>query len=157
MLPWGIVMLLFKTIKPSQLCVVFGENHITSFSLVQILHAPLVFMCVGIVWTQPYKQSSFNGRQRPDQEGAWSFDCRSAEGVLAVKWSDNKRWARAMGLRPIQLSVEHGVQHKDWHSIPITDPCLQWLLTCAWCMPGWFPWHNVTYQIKFEPSQQASI
>ena len=73
-----VVTTLCKTIAQPRLSVVFCDNYFTSFSLVQNLHTSLGVKCIGTVSLAPLKR------------GCGACDYRSAEGVIAVKWFDNK-------------------------------------------------------------------
>uniref|UniRef100_A0A3B5LLW8 PiggyBac transposable element-derived protein domain-containing protein n=1 Tax=Xiphophorus couchianus TaxID=32473 RepID=A0A3B5LLW8_9TELE len=59
-------------LKP-QMSVVFCENFFTSFNLVQYLHTALGVKCIDLI-----------------KRGCGACNFRAAEGVLAVKWFDNK-------------------------------------------------------------------
>uniref|UniRef100_A0A3P9DBQ9 PiggyBac transposable element-derived protein domain-containing protein n=1 Tax=Maylandia zebra TaxID=106582 RepID=A0A3P9DBQ9_9CICH len=100
MLPLGakVVTTLCQTITQPRLSVVFCDNYFTSFKLVQHLDTSLGVKCIGTV--------------RPNQlmkRGRRAFDYRSAEGVIAVKWFDNKcvnLLSNASGIMPLS-TVKH--------------------------------------------------
>lgn len=64
MLPLGakVVTTLCKTIKESQLSVVFCDNFFTSFNLVQNLHTALGVKSIGTVRSNRTGGAPFNGR-----------------------------------------------------------------------------------------------
>uniref|UniRef100_A0A672YEF1 PiggyBac transposable element-derived protein domain-containing protein n=1 Tax=Sphaeramia orbicularis TaxID=375764 RepID=A0A672YEF1_9TELE len=95
MLPLGakVVTTLCKTIKEPQLSVVFCDNFFTSFSLVQNLHTALGVKCIAPLMADKDLM----------KKGRGACDYRAAEGVLAVKWFDNKCFnllSNACGIMP---------------------------------------------------------
>uniref|UniRef100_A0A3Q2SZ84 PiggyBac transposable element-derived protein domain-containing protein n=1 Tax=Fundulus heteroclitus TaxID=8078 RepID=A0A3Q2SZ84_FUNHE len=90
-LPLGskVVMTLSKTITEPNLSVVFCDNYFTSFDLIQNLHANLGVKCIGTVRSNRMGQASLMS-DKLMKKGHGAFDFRSSEGVLAVKWFDNK-------------------------------------------------------------------
>uniref|UniRef100_A0AAY4DZV3 PiggyBac transposable element-derived protein domain-containing protein n=1 Tax=Denticeps clupeoides TaxID=299321 RepID=A0AAY4DZV3_9TELE len=92
MLPLGakIVTTLSKTITEPELSVVFCDNYFTSFDLIQILHTNLGVKCIGTVRPNGMGGATLITDKELIKKGRGAFDFRSAEGVLAVKWFDNK-------------------------------------------------------------------
>ncbi|KAF0039263.1 hypothetical protein F2P81_007498 [Scophthalmus maximus] len=77
-----LVTTLCKTIALPRLSVVFCDNYFTSFDLVQNLQENLGIRCMGGATLKTDKELM--------KEGRGAFDYMSAEGLLAVKWFDNK-------------------------------------------------------------------
>lgn len=92
MLPLGakVVTTLCNTIKVPQLSVVFCDNFFISFSLVQNLHTALSVKCIGTVRSNCTGGAPLMADKDLMKKGPGACDYRAAEGVLAVKWSDNK-------------------------------------------------------------------
>lgn len=85
-----VVTTLCKTIKEPQLSVVFFDNYFTSFSLVQNLHTSLGVKCIGTVRPNRTGGAPLMSDKDLMKRGRGTCDYRSAEGVIAVKWFDNK-------------------------------------------------------------------
>ncbi|XP_034533121.1 piggyBac transposable element-derived protein 3-like [Notolabrus celidotus] len=92
MLPLGakVVTTLCKTIKHPRLSVFFCDNFFTSFSLVQSLHSSLGVKCIGTVRPNRTGGAPLMADKDLMKRGRGACDYRSAEGVIAVKWFDNK-------------------------------------------------------------------
>lgn len=77
-----------------RLSVVFCDNYFTSFDLVQNLHANLGVKCIGTVRPNRMGGTTLKTDKKLMKEGRGAFDYRSAEGLIAVKWFDNK-WVKS--------------------------------------------------------------
>ncbi|CAK6972417.1 piggyBac transposable element-derived protein 2-like isoform X2 [Scomber scombrus] len=105
-LPLGtnVVTTLCKTIKEPWLSVVFCDNFFTSFNLVQSLHNSLGDKCIGTV--RPNRTGGAPLMEEKDlmKRGRGVCGYRAAEGVISVKWYDNK-WvnllSNACGIMPL--------------------------------------------------------
>lgn len=91
-LPLGAKLMttLCKTITMPRLSIVFCDNYFTSFDLVQNLHANLGVKCIGTVRPNRMGGTTLKTDKELMKEGRGAFDYRSAEGLIAVKWFDNK-------------------------------------------------------------------
>uniref|UniRef100_A0A3P8S7U4 PiggyBac transposable element-derived protein domain-containing protein n=1 Tax=Amphiprion percula TaxID=161767 RepID=A0A3P8S7U4_AMPPE len=91
-LPLGakLVTALCKTIALPQLSVVFCDNYFINFNLVQSLHATLGIKCIGTVQPNRMSGALLMTDKELMKKGRGAFDYRSAEGVITVKWFDNK-------------------------------------------------------------------
>lgn len=83
---------LCKTITQPRLSVVFFDNYFTSFDLILSLHANLGIKCIKCIGTA--RSNRIGGAHLIEdkelmERGRGALD-KSAEGVLAVKWYDNK-------------------------------------------------------------------
>lgn len=123
-LPLGakLVTTLCKTITLPRLSVVFCDNYFTSFNLIQSLHATLGVRCIGTVRPNRIGGAPLMADKELMKKGRGAFDYRSAEGVIAVKWFDNKcvnLLSNACGVEPLS-SVKRW--SKDAHA-KINVPC----------------------------------
>uniref|UniRef100_A0A3B3QTZ4 PiggyBac transposable element-derived protein domain-containing protein n=1 Tax=Paramormyrops kingsleyae TaxID=1676925 RepID=A0A3B3QTZ4_9TELE len=105
-LPLGakLVTTLCKTIKEPQLSVVFCHNYFTSFDLIHNLHANLGVKCIGTVRSNRMGGASLMTDKELMKNGCGAYDYRSAEGVIAVKWFDDKcvnLMSNACGIKPL--------------------------------------------------------
>ncbi|KAF0040514.1 hypothetical protein F2P81_006412 [Scophthalmus maximus] len=106
LLPLGakVVTTLWKTITQPRLSVVFCDNFFTSFNLVQNLHAILGVKCIGTVQANRIGGAPLMIDKELMQKGHGACDYRSAEGLIAVKWFDNKcviLLSNACGIMPL--------------------------------------------------------
>uniref|UniRef100_A0AAY4B8L8 PiggyBac transposable element-derived protein domain-containing protein n=1 Tax=Denticeps clupeoides TaxID=299321 RepID=A0AAY4B8L8_9TELE len=92
MLPLGakVVTTLSKTITEPQLSVVFCDDYFTSFDLIQNLHTNLGVKCIDTVRPNRMGGATLITDKELVKKGCGAFNFSSAEGVLAVKWFDNK-------------------------------------------------------------------
>ncbi|XP_040891591.1 piggyBac transposable element-derived protein 2 [Toxotes jaculatrix] len=105
-LPLGakVVTTLCKTITQPLLSVVFFDNYFTSFNLIQKLHANLGVKCIGTVRPNRLGGATLMADKNLMKKGHGAFDYSSAEGVIAVKWYDNKcvhLLSNACGIMPL--------------------------------------------------------
>ncbi|XP_070762031.1 uncharacterized protein [Enoplosus armatus] len=80
------------------------DNYFTSFDLVQNLHENLGIRCIGTVRSNRMGGATLKTDKELMKEGCGAFDYRSAEGLLAVKWFDNKcvsLLSSAAGITPL--------------------------------------------------------
>ncbi|XP_070778935.1 piggyBac transposable element-derived protein 3-like [Enoplosus armatus] len=99
-----LVTTLCKTITLPRLSVVFCDNYFISFDLVQNLHENLGIRCIGTVRSNRMGGATLKTDKELMKEGRGAFDYRSAEGLLAVKWFDNKcvsLLSSAAGITPL--------------------------------------------------------
>uniref|UniRef100_A0A3P9CMK6 PiggyBac transposable element-derived protein domain-containing protein n=1 Tax=Maylandia zebra TaxID=106582 RepID=A0A3P9CMK6_9CICH len=111
MLPLGakVVTTLCQTITQPRLSVVFCDNYFTSFKLVQHLDTSLGVKCIGTVRPNRTGGATLMTDKELMKRGRRAFDYRSAEGVIAVKWFDNKcvnLLSNASGIMPLS-TVKH--------------------------------------------------
>ncbi|KAM3850292.1 piggyBac transposable element-derived protein 2-like [Diretmus argenteus] len=98
-----LVTALCKTITQPRLSVVFCDNYFTSFSLLQNLQTTVGIKCIGTVRSNRTGGAPLMADKDLVKNGRGSFDYRSAEGVIAVKWYDNKcvnLLSNACGIEP---------------------------------------------------------
>lgn len=81
---------LCKTIKEPHLSVVFCDNFFTSINLVQNLHTTLGVKCIGTVRPNRTGGAPLMADKDLMKKGRGAYDYRASEGVLAIKWFDNK-------------------------------------------------------------------
>ncbi|XP_028324766.1 piggyBac transposable element-derived protein 3-like [Gouania willdenowi] len=99
-----LVTTLCKTIPLPRLSVVFCDNYFTSFDLIQNLHGNLGLRCIGTVRANRMGGATLKTDKELMKEGRGAFDYRSTEGVIAVKWVDNKcvnLLSNACGIAPV--------------------------------------------------------
>lgn len=125
MLPLGakVVTTLCTTIKHPQLSVVYCDNFFTSFSLVQSLHSSLGVKCIGTVRPNRTGGAGLMADKDLMKRGRGACDYRSAEGVIAVKWFDNKcvnLLSNACGIMP--LSSVKRWSKESWPKTAIPCP-----------------------------------
>lgn len=99
-----VVITLCKTITQPRLSVVFCDNYFTSFNLIQKLNANLGVKCIGTVRPNRIGGATLMVDKQLMKKGRGAFDYRSAEGVIAVKWYDNKcvnLLSNACGIMPL--------------------------------------------------------
>ncbi|XP_050959103.1 piggyBac transposable element-derived protein 2 [Labeo rohita] len=124
MLPLGakVVTTLCKTIQQPRLSVVFFDNFFTSFKLVQTLQTSLGVKCIGTVRPNRTGGAPLMTDKELIKRGRGSYDYRSAEGVIAVKWCDNKcvnLLSNASGIMPLSTVKRWCKESKQ----KITVPC----------------------------------
>uniref|UniRef100_A0A672L7S8 PiggyBac transposable element-derived protein domain-containing protein n=1 Tax=Sinocyclocheilus grahami TaxID=75366 RepID=A0A672L7S8_SINGR len=124
MLPIGakVVTTLCKTIQQPRLSVVFFDNFLTSFKLVQTLQTSLGVQCIGTVRPNRTGGAPLMTDKELIKRGRGSYDYRSAEGVIAVKWFDNKcvnLLSNASGIMPLSAVERWCKVSKE----KITVPC----------------------------------
>uniref|UniRef100_A0A671LFG7 PiggyBac transposable element-derived protein domain-containing protein n=1 Tax=Sinocyclocheilus anshuiensis TaxID=1608454 RepID=A0A671LFG7_9TELE len=124
MLPLGakVVTTLCKTIQQPHLSVVFFDNFFTSFKLVQTLQTSLGVQCIGTVRPNRTGGAPLMTDKELIKRGRGSYDYRSAEGVIAVKWFDNK----CVNLLSNASWIMHLSAVKRWCKVSkekITVPC----------------------------------
>lgn len=117
-----VVTTLCKTIKEPQMSVVFCDNFFTSFTLVQYLHTALGVKCIGTVRPNRTGGAPLMTDKDLIKRGRGACDFRSAEGVLAVKWFDNKcvnLLSNAYGIMPFSTVKRWSKESRT----EITIPC----------------------------------
>lgn len=105
-LPLGtkVVTTLCKTITEPRISVVFCDNFFTCFDLVQSLRANLGIKCIGTVRSNRIGGAPLIEDKELMKRGRGALEYMSAEGVLAVKWYDNKcvtLLSNACGIMPL--------------------------------------------------------
>ncbi|XP_032436485.1 piggyBac transposable element-derived protein 2-like [Xiphophorus hellerii] len=123
-LPLGakVVTTLCKTIKEPQMSVVFCDHFFTSFNLVQYLHTALGVKCIGTVRPNRTGGAPLMTDKDLIKRGRGACDFRAAEGVLAVKWFDNKcvnLLSNACGIMPFATVKRWSKESRA----KITIPC----------------------------------
>ncbi|KAK3512880.1 hypothetical protein QTP70_028944, partial [Hemibagrus guttatus] len=116
---------LCKTITLPRLSFVIFDSYLPSFDLVQNLHANLGVKCIGTVRPNRMGEASLKTYKELMEEGRGAFDYRSAEGVIAVKWFDNKcvsLLSDSCGIMP--LSSVKRWSNEDKTKIAVTCPSL---------------------------------
>uniref|UniRef100_A0A3B4BMG1 PiggyBac transposable element-derived protein domain-containing protein n=1 Tax=Periophthalmus magnuspinnatus TaxID=409849 RepID=A0A3B4BMG1_9GOBI len=105
-LPLGskVVTTLCKTISQPRISVVFCDNYFISFDLVLSLHANLGIKYIGTVRSNRIGGAHLIEDKELMKRGRGALDYKSTEGVLAVKWYDNKcvtLLSNACGIMPL--------------------------------------------------------
>uniref|UniRef100_A0A3P9ISN6 PiggyBac transposable element-derived protein domain-containing protein n=1 Tax=Oryzias latipes TaxID=8090 RepID=A0A3P9ISN6_ORYLA len=123
MLPLGakVMTTLCKTIKHPELSVVFFDNFFTSFGLIQSLYSSLGVRCIGTVRPNRTGGAPLMADKDLVKHGRGASDYRSAEGVIAVKWFDNKcvnLLSNASGIMPLSTVRRWSKESKAKISIP---------------------------------------
>uniref|UniRef100_A0AAY4B8K2 PiggyBac transposable element-derived protein domain-containing protein n=1 Tax=Denticeps clupeoides TaxID=299321 RepID=A0AAY4B8K2_9TELE len=149
MLPLGakVVTTLSKTITEPQLSVVFCDDYFTSFDLIQNLHTNLGVKCIDTVRPNRMGGATLITDKELVKKGCGAFNFSSAEGVLAVKWFDNKcvnLLSNARGImstknvsndgvkRPAQRSMSHTpAKSRRWY-FPLFGYILDLCIANAW-------------------------
>uniref|UniRef100_A0A671W251 PiggyBac transposable element-derived protein domain-containing protein n=1 Tax=Sparus aurata TaxID=8175 RepID=A0A671W251_SPAAU len=126
-LPLGakIVTTLCNTITLPRLSVVFCDNFFTSFDLVQNLQENLGIRCIGTVRHNRMGGATLKKDKELMKEGRGAFDFVSAEGLLAVKWFDNKcvnLLSSACGITPLSSVKRWSKEAKA--KVAVTCPSL---------------------------------
>lgn len=120
-----LVTTLCKTIALPRLSVVFCDNYFTSFNLIQNLHSALGVKCIGTVRQNRTGGAPLMTDKELMKKGRGAFDYRSSEGVVAVKWFDNKcvnLLSNACGVEPLSTVRRWSKEAKA--KIPIPCPSL---------------------------------
>uniref|UniRef100_A0A3B4A5I8 PiggyBac transposable element-derived protein domain-containing protein n=1 Tax=Periophthalmus magnuspinnatus TaxID=409849 RepID=A0A3B4A5I8_9GOBI len=84
--------------------IVFCDNYFTSFDLVLSLHANLSIKCIGTVCSNCIGGTHLIEDEELMKRGCGALHYKSTEGVLAVKWYDNKcvtLLSNASGIKPL--------------------------------------------------------
>ncbi|XP_054602416.1 piggyBac transposable element-derived protein 2-like [Nothobranchius furzeri] len=123
MLPLGakVVTTLCKTITQPRLSVVFCDNYFTSFKLVKYLDTSLGVKCIGTVRPNRTGGATLMTDKELTKKGRGAFDYKAAEGVIAVKWFDNKcvnLLSNAVGVMPLSTVKRWSKESKAKISIP---------------------------------------
>ncbi|XP_061591810.1 piggyBac transposable element-derived protein 2-like [Cololabis saira] len=126
-LPLGskVVTTLCKTITQPRLSVVFCDDYFTSFKLVHSLEINLGIKCVGTVRSNRIGGATLMEDKDLKKRGRGAFDYQSAEGVIAVKWYDNKcvtLLSNAYGVMPLSTVKRRSKDKKA--KVAITCPSL---------------------------------
>ncbi|XP_039537279.1 piggyBac transposable element-derived protein 2-like isoform X2 [Pimephales promelas] len=99
-----VVSILCNTIVHKEATVVFYDNFFTSFNLVKTLHTNLGLRSVGTVTVNRTGGATLMSDKEMVKRGRGFVDFRSSEGVVAVKWFDNKcvtLLSNAYGVEPL--------------------------------------------------------
>lgn len=116
-----LVTTLCKTITLPRLSVVFCDNFFTSFDLVQNLQENLSIRCIGTVQPNRMGGATLKTDKELMKEGRGAFDYMSAEGLLAVKWFDNKcvsLLSSACGIAPLSSVKRWSKEAKAKVAVP---------------------------------------
>ncbi|XP_038591089.1 piggyBac transposable element-derived protein 3-like [Micropterus salmoides] len=122
-LPLGakLVTTLSKTITQPRLSVIFCDSYFTSFDLLHNLHANLGVRCIGAVQPNGMGGATMMTDKQLMKEGRGALDYRSAEGVIAVKWFDNKcvsLLSNACGIMPLSTVKRWSKDSRTKISVP---------------------------------------
>jgi len=120
-----VVTTLCKTIAQPWLSVVFCDNYFTSFNFIQNLHTSLGVKCIGTVRPNRTGGAPLMTDKDLMKRGHGACDYRSAEGVIAVKWFDNKcvnLLSNASAIMP--LSTVNRWSKDSGAKIPVPCPSL---------------------------------
>ncbi|KAL7405160.1 hypothetical protein ABVT39_024706 [Epinephelus coioides] len=115
-----VVTTLCKTITQPRLSVVFCD-YFTSFDLVHSLEENLDVKCIGTVRSNRIGGVTLMEDKELKKKGRGAFDYRSAEGVIAVKWYDNKcvtLLSNACGIMPLSTVKRWSKDEKAKIDIP---------------------------------------
>ncbi|XP_062851349.1 piggyBac transposable element-derived protein 3-like [Trichomycterus rosablanca] len=116
-----LVTVLCKTMTQPQLSVVFCDNYFTSFKMIQNVHANLGVKCIGTVRSNRVSGIPLITDQQLRKKGRGAFDYRSSDGVIAVKWFDNKcvnLLSNACGITPLSTVKRWSKVDKTKISVP---------------------------------------
>ncbi|XP_010796031.1 piggyBac transposable element-derived protein 3-like [Notothenia coriiceps] len=120
-----VVTTLCKTIELPRLSIVFCDDYFTSFNLIQNLHSGLGIKCIGTVRQNRNGRAPLMTDKELMKKGRGAFDYRSSEGVVAIKWFDNKcvnLLSNACGVEPVSTVKRWSQEAKA--KIPIPCPSL---------------------------------
>lgn len=110
-----------SSITQPRLSVVFCDNYFTSFKLVQHLDTSLGVKCISTVRPNRTGGATLMTDKELMKRGRGAFDYRSAEGVIAVKWFDNKcvnLLSNASGIMPLSTVKRWSKESKAKVMIP---------------------------------------
>lgn len=99
-----VVSILCNTVVHKEATVVFYDNNFTSFNLVKTLHTNLGLRSVGTVRVNRTGGATLMSDKEMVKRGRGVVDFCSSEGVVAVKWFDNKcvtLLSNAYGVEPL--------------------------------------------------------
>lgn len=116
-----VVTTLCKTIALPRVSVVYFDNYFTSFKLIQNVHSALGVKCIGTVRQNRTGGAPLMTDKELMKKGRGAFDYRSYEGVLAVKWFDNKcvnLLSNACGVEPLTTVRRWSKEAKAKIAIP---------------------------------------
>jgi hypothetical protein len=116
-----VVTTLCKTIAQPRLSVVFCDNYFTSFNLVRDLHTLLGVKCIGTVRPNRIGGAPLMTDKELMKRGRGACDYMSADGVVAVKWFDNKcvnLLSNACGIMPFSTVKRWSKESKAKIAVP---------------------------------------
>uniref|UniRef100_A0A3P9KB14 PiggyBac transposable element-derived protein domain-containing protein n=1 Tax=Oryzias latipes TaxID=8090 RepID=A0A3P9KB14_ORYLA len=117
----NVLTTLCQTIKHPELSVVFFDSFFTSFDLIQSLYSSLGVRCIGTVRPNRTGGAPLMADKDLVKQGRGASDYRSAEGVIAVKWLNNKcvnLLSNASGIMPLSTVRQWSKESKAKTSIP---------------------------------------
>lgn len=122
-----VVLTLSRTIDEPQHSVLFFDNFFTNYDLIQLMKAELDIHCVGTV--RANRSGGANGFLKEDKilskEKRGAIDYCSSEGVIAVKWHDNRcvtLLSNAHGIEPLSYVKRYNAEEKT--KVPVTCPAV---------------------------------
>lgn len=122
-----IVLTLSRTIEDPKGTVVFFDNFFTNFDLLQIMKKELGIHCVGTV--RGNRTGGADKVLKSDKvlskEDRGSLDYCSSDGIIAVKWNDNRcvtLLSNAHGVEPLGCVNRYNSEQKS--KVPVACPAI---------------------------------